>query len=443
VEEFLGRDILDVLRILDRTPAPRGQERAAAEALRDWCTARWPDVDWSVQPYGAGGANLIGHHRVSPDPDSSSLGVLLYSHVDTSLDGSPTDIAVTGRPDPTGPLTIEGNGPGGASEAGEGGIWVHGFGLGVARGPAAAALVGFAELVPPTAGATLLLAGSGTHRSGSGPTGLDAYLAGTGTGAGSATGTGAGSATGTGTDAAAGLELVAAVVAKAGPVGVLWSEPGAAYLQVRVSARPGAVLARDRAEPPGGLIAQAGLVLTAFEAWRRAYVRSRGSRADAGQVGAEAGIGAIRAGLWSKPDLLPATLEFGVYVVTVPGEQVAGLAQELEAYLGEAIAGTVLADAGCLVSVRAEVVHAAGGTAPDAAIVQRAISSWQRAFSSTVPSIRGWTGSTDGVVLRGRGVDTVRLGPQISASAEDPRRDVVRLADLVLWARLYADLLTP
>ena len=152
-------------------------------------------------PYGEHGASLVGSHGGGP---------LLYSHLDTSLDGSDDDAAVTGC-GPPGPLRVRGD-------------IVSGFGLGVARAPAAAALVGFAA----ASSGTLLLAGSGTHRRGSRITGLESYLA------------------------SAPLPA-SAVVAKSGPPTVLWEEPGALYLTVRIQGRHGAAMAPRSAIPGGGV----------------------------------------------------------------------------------------------------------------------------------------------------------------------------------------------
>jgi acetylornithine deacetylase/succinyl-diaminopimelate desuccinylase-like protein len=66
---------------------------------------------------------------------------------------------------------------------------------------------------------------------------------------------------------------------------------------------------------------------------------------------------------------------------------------------------------------------------------------WADEFGEPPPAITGWTGSTDGVVFRAHGIDAVRLGPQSTRSADDPRRDVVQLADLDAFTRVYAELL--
>jgi acetylornithine deacetylase/succinyl-diaminopimelate desuccinylase-like protein len=382
---FLSDLVVDVLQVLDATPAPRGRELAAATALRDWCAARWPDLGWAVQPYGDGGANLVS---------SCGPGPVLYSHLDTSLDGGGPDAAVTGRADPPGALQVDRD-------------RAEGFGLGVARGPAAAALAAFVS----ARRGTLLLAGSGTHRRGGRADGVLAYLQG---------------------DSAPS----AAIVAKCGPPTVLFEEPGAAYAQVRVSGRYGAALAPESAVPAGGVAAQAGVVLAALAAWREDYLRSR---PPVGQVGPQAGVGALRSGWSAKPDLLPAELVVDLYLVTVPGEDVAALGVELGTRLRGAVDRSALA--GCSVAVGVEPVHAAAATAADAPIVHAARSAWAREFGVQPAPITGWTGSTDGVVFRAHGIDTVRLGPQSTRSADDPRRDVLQLADLDAFSRVYAELL--
>lgn len=383
---FLRQNLLDVLAVLDATPSPRGRERAGAIRLRDWCVTRWPHIDWTVDEYGSAGASLTATHGAGP---------LLYSHLDTSLDGSPHDAAITGAPTPVGPLRVSGDA-------------VDGFGLGVARGPAAAALVAFAS----AGRGKLLLAGRGTHRRGGARTGLAAYLA--------------------------RHDLpTSAIVAKCGPATLLWEEPGAAYLTVRVVGASGAALFPDSARPSGGTLMHAGLVLAELQRWRADYLAAH---PDVGQVGAACGVGSLSAGWPDKPDLLPAGFEIGVYLVTVTGADVPSIASELAARLRAGCADTPLGD--CEVRVGAEVVHAAAGTSPDAPIVKAAYTAWTAEFGASPPPITGWTGSTDGVVLRGRGVDTVRLGPTSASGADDRRRDQLSLTELESFTRLYGKLLS-
>lgn len=366
----LRSDLLAALQALDSTPAPRGRELAAALVLREACADRWPAVSWHVQRVGAHGANLVASHGPGP---------LLYSHLDTSLD-TPGDV---------GRLRSD-------SET------VDGFGLAVARGPAAAALVAFAD----APAGTLLLASSGTHRRGRDAAGVRAWLT-------------------------ANAAPPAVVVAKCGPRGVLWEEPGALYLTLHVSGHAGVVMMPDSATPPHGLPALLGPVVQAISRWCADYVRAN---PPAGQLGTAAGIGAVSAGLTDKADLFPAAADIGLYVVTLPGACAARLADDLLERVGPAL------PPGCTASVAVDPVHDAASTDPGAGIVVAARAAWMREFGP-LPGITGWTGSTDGVVFRGQGIDTVRLGPQPSIAADDPRRDVLRLDQLEAFVRVYRKLL--
>ncbi|GGQ97877.1 hypothetical protein [Streptomyces aurantiogriseus] len=376
-----------MLRLLEEAPAPRGEERTAAHRLRGWCADRWPHVEWQVLEHGPAGGSLIAAHGAGP---------LLYSHLDTSLDdGGAANRLVTGNAAPVGPLTVDGD-------------VVSGFGLGVARGPAAAALVAFAE-----AGAgRLLLAGSGTHRRSSQITGLEAYA-----------------------DA---YKLPrSAIVAKCGPPTLLWHEPGALYLTVRVTGRSGAAMMAESATPPGGVIVQAGVVLDELARWRTDYLAADPR---VGQTGRACGIGAVSGGWPDKPDLLPAQLRIDLYVVAGDQVEPAALAAELADRLRMRCAESVLRE--CAIHVEAEPVASAAATPADAPVVTAARAAWRDEFGAQPPPITGWTGSTDGVVLRSHGVDTVRLGPQAKPAADDPRRDELSLARLTAYARIYRRLLT-
>jgi acetylornithine deacetylase/succinyl-diaminopimelate desuccinylase-like protein len=383
----LRQQLLDVLNLLDTAPAPRGQERTAAHRLRTLCVHRWPHVEWQVLEHGPAGGSLVAEHGAGP---------LLYSHLDTSLDdGGPHNQLVTGDDAPIAPFAVDGD-------------VVTGFGLGVARGPVAAALVAFAE-----AGAgRLLLAGSGTHRRSGGTTGLEAY-------------------------ADACPLPRSAIVAKCGPPTLLWHEPGAFYLTVRVTGRSGAAMMPESATPPGGVVASAGVVLDELARWRTAYLAADPR---AGQTGRACGIGAISGGWPDKPDLLPARLGIDLYVVTGDPVDPKVLAAELAERLRTRCAQSVLRD--CAVEVEAEPVAAAAATPADAPVVTAARAAWLDEFGAQPPPITGWTGSTDGVVLRARGVDTVRLGPQAKPAAGDPRRDALSLGQLTAYARVYRRLLT-
>jgi hypothetical protein len=360
-----------VLQVLDSTPASRGRELAAALVLREACSARWPAVAWQVQRVGAHGANFVARH--------AQPGPLLYSHLDTSVD----------RPDDVGPLRV-------SDET------VDGFGVAVARGPAAAAVTAFAE----ARAGSLLLASSGTHRRRREAVGVSAWLA-------------------------TNERPSAAVVAKCGPRGVLWSEPGALYLTLDITGRSGVVMLPTSSVPTYGLPASLGPVLQAISGWCADYVAAN---PPSGQLGAAAGIGALTTGLPDKADLFPASAEIGLYVVTLPEASASKLADELLSRVDAVL------PPGCSAQIVVDPVHEATITDPGAAIVRAACSAWGREFGPA-PDLTGWTGSTDGVVFRGQGIDTVRLGPHPSSLAEDPRRDVLRLDELEAFVRVYRELL--
>ncbi|MFV2009978.1 MULTISPECIES: hypothetical protein [unclassified Micromonospora] len=416
--------IVDALTVLTAGPTPYGQELATAERLAGWGAARRPELTWQVDRLPATtelpcSANLVvtAGHGDAPE-------LLICSHLDTSLTGDPDfDEPVTGSSGPAGGLHRS-LGPGGDT-------LVDGFGLGVARAAAATALVGFIAAAEALRAAdrphrlTLLLAAAGTHRY---------HLSHQRGDAGAVTRQQPGGV-------ARHLDRhplpAAAVLAKTSPPGVLTAEPGALYLRVRLTSRFHPVLAREHAVPPGGLITHLGVVIEALEAFRRRHLAARADPAAA--VGAEVGIGAVRAGQPAKPDLLPGRLDVHLYLVTVPGDDPALIRDEVQAAVTAATVGTPLAE--CLVSVDGQLVHPAAATAPDASIARHAYDAWTAAYGEQPRPVLGWTGSTDGVVLRGRGVPTVRLGPPgRGADPADPRRDRYALADLRTFAGIYADI---
>ncbi|WP_326552296.1 hypothetical protein [Micromonospora sp. NBC_01813] len=412
--------IVDALTVLTAGPTPYGQERATAERLANWGRAHWPLLDWRVEPLPSNAAtprsaNLVATSHLGDGPE-----LLIYSHLDTSLTGAAEfDEPITGPP--TGVATPTRSCGLRRSAAPDGTALISGFGLGVARAAAASALAGFTTAAAALQAAgrphqlTLLLAAAGTHRQhpgGQTPGGvahhLDRYP-----------------------------PPAAAVVAKTGPAGVLTAEPGAMFLRVRLTTRLHPVLARESAVPPGGLIVHLGTVIEALEEFRRRHLAQRAD--PAAQVGAEIGIGAVRSGQPGKPDLLAGLLELHLYLVMVPGDDPVRIRDDLHTALERAFADTPLRD--CPVSVDAQLVHPAAATDPAAPIARHAYAAWAAAHGEPPRPVTGWTGSTDGVVLRGRGVPTVRLGPPSRGpDPTDPRLDRYAVTDVARFASIYADI---
>jgi acetylornithine deacetylase/succinyl-diaminopimelate desuccinylase-like protein len=206
---------------------------------------------------------------------------------------------------------------------------------------------------------------------------------------------------------------------------------------VKVTGRSGAAMLAESATPPGGVVAHAGVILDELARWRETYLAADPRE---GQTGRACGIGAISGGWPDKPDLLPAQLRIDLYVVAGDPLQPAPLAAELAGRLLARCARSALRD--CAVDVAVEPVAAAAATPADAPVVAAARAAWSDEFGVQPPPISGWTGSTDGVELRARGVDTVRLGPQARPADSDPRRDALSLAQLEAYARIYRRLLT-
>jgi hypothetical protein len=401
-------DLLGAIGVLTDHPTPRGHERFTAYAVARWAGQRWPGLSFVVDEIGPAGANLVCSTSVPSRHD-----LLVYSHLDTSLTGfGSQDREVTGSwEDARTGFSLRGD-------------IVSAFGLGVARGPAAAALVGFAGAATSLPSHSkrplrLVLAGGGTHENSIPEDGAVAES----------------TYSGLRTHLATYPMPGAAIVAKGGPPGILWEEPGAGYLRIRVSGERGAVLARDGLQPQGGLPTHVGQMCAAVESWRS---RLKLSATRGGQTGREAGIGAIRTGSIRKPDLLPAFVDLYVYVVTAPGDVLADLADDLVVSIRADFAKGPLRS--CVVAVELSTPQAAGMTPADCGLVNSARAVWERHHGRPAPDVVGWTGSTDGALLREAGVDTVRTGPASVTDNDDAALDALSVTELVRFAHIYAEI---
>lgn len=361
-----------------------------------------PDLHCSIDEFAPGRANLIVESGTGDGPE---LG--LYAHLDTSLTSDPErDAPITGRADPTPGLTID---------AGD----LVGLGLAVARATVAAALVAVhaasaalvADEVPHRL--RLLLAAGGTHRW---PFGGEVGRFGDGVRH----------------ALASGFRPDAVLNVKAGAPAPLHEEPGAAYLDVRITGEWGPALFRgDRP----GMVAALGPLVRGVERWRSGLVNR--PVPPAASWGREAALGAVRAGSLDKPDLLPAAVAGRVFVVLGEGDDPHDLAAELRAVLADELAAAGFGDGPVVVDVAAH--DAAGRTDPDDPIVRLAVAAWTDRWGPP-PAVSGWRGSTDGVVFRHAGIPTVRVGPQVRRDASDPRLDRVSRTELAEFAALYADI---
>lgn len=437
-------DLVDLAQLMVETPSPPGEEQELALELAEWGSTSCSEASWRVDPFAPMRANVLASFAVETartrevSTSTSTLGLAstrpggrhlcLYGHLDTSLMGeAERDGWITGDGTPP---------PAFRHDHGEGTI--AGFGLAVAKGPAAAATIAFRAVVtglqqaievadageaaeaaagsgpsgstiPPGSQISLLLAAGGTHRA---PFGFGAGVRHALDG---------------------GLHPTAVVNTKAGPAGLLYEEPGALYLRVRLQARWGSVMFRSGLAPgDGGLPVALPMVIAAIEGWR-AQFRSR-PVAPTGLIAREAGIGAIRAGAADKPDLVPGFAQLGLYVITGAGDEPEQISAELRDHIDAASPGLE-------VEVEPYGFTPAARTDPGALVVTSAQEAWRHRFGADPPLISGWTGSTDGGIFRTAGIDTVRVGATpLPPAADDARLERFAVADLVAMAHLYADL---
>lgn len=401
-------ELLELLSVAVATESPAGAEAQLARCVGEWLEDRHPELECRLDQFAQGRANLECRARGDPGDE-----LVLYSHLDTSLSGDARLDRAVGAPVPE-RLELERRGD-----------VLSGLGVVVAKGPMAAAVIGFALASTSLARrgrsprATLLLASGGTHRAH--PPGLEVTARTPSRGAGDGV-----------RRYLARHRPRAAVVAKAGPPGLLYEEPGFASAVVQLRGRPGLVMSRDESVRNGGVPAAAGPAVCAVERWRTRFI-SRPSD-PASQAGREAAVGALSCGVPYKPDLIGGVLELFVYVVLGAGDDPLEVVTELEAE----VASSVREDGFEHLEVGAVVVDAVASarTDPDAAIVHITDEAYREVWGASASRPVGWTGSTDGVLLRRAGVHTVRVGPSPLEAA--PGREAISLEGLVSNARLYA-----
>ncbi|HEY7624208.1 MAG TPA: hypothetical protein VIA63_04205, partial [Candidatus Limnocylindria bacterium] len=144
--------VREALEVLTATPSPWGAERALAEHVAAWGRRRYGEVEWEIDALSDASANLFARSALG---DAREL--VVSGHLDTSLSGTAADAAITGVTTAPPPLSYDARA-------------IRGFGVGVAKGPSAAGLVGFAHAAAALRAnrvphrLTLLLAAGGTHR---------------------------------------------------------------------------------------------------------------------------------------------------------------------------------------------------------------------------------------------------------------------------------------
>lgn len=405
VDDAGAEELADLVSLAVGVPSPCGSEEALAQRLADWVRRRLPSLAVDVDRFAPGRANLV-----LGDPEAGGH-LAVYGHLDTTLSGDPAidRLAVPGSV---------------ARSLERRGDTLTAPGLAVAKGPAAAALLGYVLAAHALAGAgipvraTLLLAAGGTHRAAPAETALPAGAPSSGSGDG----------------VRRYLALhrpAAALIAKCGPPGVLHEEPGAAFVTVEVTGPTGLAM-RRASEGSGGVPAAVGAAVEGIEHWRRRFVAR--PTVPGSQAGRDAALGALAAGLPYKADLIGGLLQLHVYAVLGPGDEPGELAPALESAARAALASSGHSS----LTVRARLVSgvSSAATPPDAAVVALARAAYRAAHGVEPPAITGWTGSTDGVVFRHAGVDTARAGP---VPLPGPfGHESLSFAELRAWVAAYA-----
>ena len=389
-------DVIEFARLMVQTPSPPGRERLLAERLAEEGQRIAPDLEWRVDTFDGDRANLL----VTAGPaDYQALRVMLFAHLDTSLAGAEEYRHLTG-----GESDAEsGSGSRFARRDGK----LVGPGMAVAKGPAAGALA--AVLAGCRAGTLacgtgVLLTSGGTHRAAAGSGGFAAGLH---------------------RALESGLSPQNAINVKAGAPGVLHEEPGSAYLRISVRS-PGGPLMLQQSDGCAGAAAALARLLPLIERWRDT-LRDLDPLALCGR---DVGLGALTAGLPDKPDMLPSMSWADLYVVTVPGDDASELAGELASILA--------ADNHSETSVSVTAFMPAGRTPPEHPVVRLATEAWDRHLGPCAP-ITNWRGSTDGALLRHKGIPVARLGPRPRSAPAG--QEALDLAELTTFSRIDAELL--
>ena len=389
-------DVVDLARLMALTPSPPGRERLIAERLADEGQRIAPDLQWRVDPFDDHRANLL----VTAGPaDYRAVDVMLFAHLDTSLAGVEEYRHLTGcEPD-------AGTGPDPGFSVRDGKL--IGPGIAVAKGPAAgalAALLAGHRTGTLAYGTGVLLTSGGTHRAAAGSGGFAAGLR---------------------HALEYGLSPRGAINVKAGAPCVLHEEPGSAYLRISVKSSGGPLMLQQ-SEGCAGAAAALARLLPLIENWRKT-LRERDRAALCGR---DVGLGALAAGLPDKPDMLPSASWADLYLVTAPGDDASELAGELALLLA--------ADASITASVTVTASMPAGRTPVEHPVVELATRAWNRHLGPAAP-ISNWLGSTDGALLRHRGIPVARLGPRPRSAPAG--LEALDLDELTTFARIDAELL--
>ena len=400
--------LFEILERMVETPSPTGAERALGELLAaDMAKHR---VNAAFQPIGDDRGNAVG--RV--DGAGGGPVLLLYGQLDTTfVNDRREDMPVLGdadRPDLEPELTRRGD-------------LLCGLGVSNPKGGNACALAAVDAIVRagvPLAGDVIVgFVSGGVHKrpiEGLARSYQGAAYEGFGIGCHHMLDNG--------------VAPDCAISTKPG-YGIVWEEPGECRFMIEVKGILSYTGMRHIQRHRNPIIDAARLA-QAIEEWIPAYTK----RHTAGQLAPQGAVGAIEGGWPYKPEFIPGVCRIYVnlhsHADTPPAET--------EAEFGDFIAAFRAANPG--IEFDWHMTHALAGAATDPAswIVQSCWRALEDVEDTPHAPTTTLSGTTDGNILRSRGIPTVRLGPPGLVSLDDtypPFFEACRAGDLPRLARVY------
>ena len=381
-EQVTPGRLRDITAGLVDVPSPTGDEAPLAAHIAG--VLRSAGIGGRVMSLDDRQANAWGRLR----GDGTGPDLMLYAPIDTMTSGtSGEDVPQVGpalRPDMRVPAVVNGD-------------YVTGLGASNPKGHAAcvlAAAEAIARAGIPLAGDLVAAFGAGGMPTNSRP--------------------GAGNPrrnTGQGVGASFLLEQGVwtdyAVIAKPGWA-VAWEEVGLAWFTVTVGGTHTYAGSRHRL-PYRNAVAAAGEVAARLDRWFPEYAKAHTDGLVAPQ-----GIVASIAGGWSRTaSFTPDTCSFTVDLRLSPRTTPVAAKRELTAAL-DSIAEDL---GGADIAVEQVLAIPGATTSPDSWICRRAIAAWEETEGRPHEPALETSGATDGTILRGRGIPTVRVGmPKVTGT---------------------------
>ena len=213
--------------------------------------------------------------------------------------------------------------------------------------------------------------------------------------------------------------------------GIAWEEPGECWFMVEVRG----VLCYSgmrHLQPHRNPIVDAAALAIALEAWIPDYTKEH----TLGQLAPQGAVGSIEGGWPFKPEFIPSLCRIYVNLHTNAAERPAQIRREFGAFIDRFRAEHPD------IELSWDMLQSMAGsrTEPSNWIVQSCWRAWEEIEGEPHTPPRGMSGTTDGNVLRLRGIPTVRIGLPGLISQDGswpPFFDAVRATDLARLTKVY------